>query len=437
MGSSRKFRVNIQYENILVAIAIVIPLFCGISMRMANIVSFTELFIILLLYNRDEFWITTPVYFIFYSQLLLVGASLSLFNVYCIICVFRLFREVRYIRIRENLSKIILYLLMLYAAIVCAFWRSVWEGFILALQGTAVLSISLFFREKVHLMNPVRKVFVLCCINAGIYGVLFKNIVGDYQATAGLIEYNVRYSGTASDPNYMAFFYCLGICYLLFMKGVKPWLVGGGCAALLVATALTGSLTALITIAAIFSLRVVFSTSGNKRTRILCSVLIVTLIICFVWYLFTDAINIPILNTYKSRILERLDYIHTGKSLSAITSGRTSIQEHYMNFYTQDNILRNLFGGYQINTQGIDSCLLMETNDAPHNTYIDVLMTCGFIGLVMFVMCFVMNICKCWKKWKNGDPDGMIGMICTFSTVIFIAGLSVFPAANYMYFLMV
>lgn len=432
-----KLKYPINLKKMLIWMSAFIPLLCGISTSTANLASFLELGILLFLYNYDEYWVITPVMFIFFPQLILVGESISLFNVYCILCVLKLFREVRKIRFKGNMVILIQYLLILYAACINMLWRSAWEGVVLVLQATSLLCILLSIKQRSHLNNDIQNIFIITCINAAIYGVLYKNIVGNFEVTNEVIQYNVRYSGSSGDPNYMAFYYCIALCYLMYSKRVKPMQVILGTIALFVATALTGSLTALVVILFIIMIRLFAGKDVKLHIRILVTAVVVILLATFIFYLFTDTFEIPLLETYKNRILERLDFLGQENSLSNITSGRADLQEMYLNYFFQQSILRIMFGGYQINSQGIDSAKALGLGSAAtHSTYVDILMTCGLIGFAIFIGSMIFNLIRYWKNWRLGDDESLVSLIRTIAAMIFIAGISVFPGTNYMYFLM-
>lgn len=430
-----KYKINLR--TILLWMSVFIPLSCGISTNIANLASFLELGILLFLYDYDEYWVITPVMFIFYPQLILVGESISLYNIYCILCVLKLFREVRKIKLKGNLVILVQYILILYAACINILWRSVWEGLVLVLQATSLLCILLSIKQRNYLNSEIQNVFIITCINAAIYGVLYKNIVGNFEVTSEVIQYNVRYSGSSGDPNYMAFYYCIALCYLLYSKRVKPIQIILGTIALFVATALTGSLTALVVILFIIMIRIFASKDLKLHFRILVTAVVVILLSTFIFYLFTDTFEIPILETYKNRILERLGFLGQENSLSNITSGRADLQEMYLNYFFQQSILRIMFGGYQINSQGIDSAKALGLGSvASHSTYVDILMTCGLIGFTIFIGSMIFNLIRYWKNWRIGDDESLVTLIRTIAAMIFIAGISVFPGTNYMYFLM-
>ncbi len=428
---------RILFNRMLIVIAMFIPYACGISTQMKNIVSFIELAILLWLYNDDEFWLLTPVLFIFFPQFLLIGTSISLYNVYCGLCVFKLITEVQKFSIRGNESILWMTVLILYSAVVCMCWRTIWEGVILALQGLALISVTLSIKRRKHLNSDMKKIFIVTCLNAALFGLIFKNVRGNYELTDKFVQINVRYSGTTDDPSYMAFFYCIAICYVLFMNGTSGIKKIIGFLLLFVATALTGSLTALVTILIIVGLYIILEKNLKPLGKIFSILLVVSAGIFFFTYITTDFMQIDVLETYKTRILEKTVDVGTGEFFNTMTSGRANLHSKYIEFFFQQNIFRILFGGYQINTHGGNGApFIYANNSMPHNTYIDVMFTCGLVGLVIFLFVLASNIRQQWVAWKKGNSDALTNLVYACSCTVFIYGLSVFPGTNYMYFLM-
>ena len=181
----------------------------------------------------------------------------------------------------------------------------------------------------------------------------------------------------------------------------------------------------------------IFNKEDSRAVKSISIFLTISLVAFFIYYLTTDKIAIRILSLYKNRILERILYYSRGNGANKITSGRTRLQMAYIQYFFSRNPLRILFGGYQINTQGLDGEPINLILDAPHNTYIDIMMTCGLFGLVLFIYAIMRNLRRYWVLWRNGDDASLTSLIHTCATALFMFGLSVFPGTNYMYFLMI
>ena len=56
--------------------------------------------------------------------------------------------------------------------------------------------------------------------------------------------------------------------------------------------------------------------------------------------------------------------------------------------------------------------------------------------IAIFIGSMIFNLIRYWKNWRLGDDESLVSLIRTIAAMIFIAGISVFPGTNYMYFLM-
>lgn len=416
-------------------IAMILPVFTGYGGNLVNIITVIEIVIAVYYINDDTFFLMTPIFIIYYSQLLLIGESVGGFNLFMWLCCFKLCRQ-RYVSVKEIRPIAGMVVLLLYASFVALLWQGLWNGINTAILSVGITSIAVKIRRSTELKHRFQMVMIAMCLSATLYGVLFVNIKGIYEQTNGLVYYTGRYCGTTADPNYMAFFYCVSVVYVMFSQRISSLIKYILVAALFFATAITGSLTALLAIFATFVLYMLWGEKGNLKKRVIAIVLMLSAGVFLYFALFTDTFEIAYLAVFKARIAEKMSFLQSG-NLSATTSGRTEYSGEYVHYLFEQNLLRMLLGGYQLNAVGLAGEAYEQIRFAAHNTYIDVLMTCGIVGLCIFIYRILSGIYSGYLLWHcRNDTQGLADAILLIIMAVFIAGLSCFPSTSYMLFFM-
>lgn len=419
--------------NIPLYLAIIVPFFCGFGKMASAIVCLLELLILLFYLPQKKFWWLAPIFYIYYTQLKI--GSLTFFNVYIMLAALKMFFIDKNFVFYKSSTWCIL-ILIIYAAIVLALQDTLWTGALLLIQSL----ISFFSLQKISrdedTVSKLKFVLVAMCLSAALYGLFFRNIKGSYETVEGLVQYTGRYSGTMSDPNYMAFFYSLSYCTVLFARfkffAIK-WVLAG---LLFLCIALTGSITAILNYAVVLIAYIFFAREEKSSQKRIGVIIITIFSVCFLLYLFSDLDNIPILNMYKERLLEKINDLISG-DIDGVTTGRTEYSGLYVEYLFQQDVFRILFGGYQLNAMGLIGEAADKISYAAHNSYVDVLMTCGVVGLVVFVAAFITRLIKIFNDWQKGrNVNDISRLIYIIIALIYMGGLSVFPGVNYMFFLL-
>jgi len=423
-------------SNIPIYIAMILPIFTGLGSGIANIIALIEFVIALYYFSSDKFWLITPIVCLYQSQLVLVGERIEFFLVFGLLSLVRLVLREKTLKKSGIRNKIIFVYLMIYASIVMMLWGEMFEGLKLLFQTITMFYAAYCIHNNEELFISLKKVVIFMSISAALYGVLFVNIKGQYEEQSTIVQYGARYSGTTGDPNYMAFFYCIAFCFLIFMQIKHQWIKRLIMLILFIAMALTGSLTGLLTFAVIMLLYLLFAKEVKLRNKVITSVLVIAVAVFFVWYIFSDRTGIEVLNLYRERILEKMVYANQG-DLGGLTTGRTELSGKYIKYLFEQNIFRILFGGYQLNAMGLMGEAAKLVKWGAHNSYVDVLMTSGIIGFICFVCAFLAKAIKHFREWHyTKDTTKIEGFVYCVVVAFFIMGLSIFPASNYMFFIM-
>ena len=257
--------------------AIILPIFCGLGDIAATIVSLLELCVLFYYIKSSRFWALSPIFYIYYSQLKIAGVVF--FNIYLGLAALKLIIFDKF-TIKKNII-LGVFALVLYSGFVLMSHDELWGGILYLMQSIISLYSLIKIKEDKEAYQEFKGVLVAICISAMLYGIFFQNIKGVYDETEGIIKYSGRYSGTKSDPNYMAFFYCLSFVIVLFKDfnyKILKWLLA---AILFIAIAISGSITALAVYMVALLLYVLLAKEDNVYQKALGVGLIILATILF------------------------------------------------------------------------------------------------------------------------------------------------------------
>ena len=420
-------------EDILFYLAIVLPIFCGIGNIATTIVSVLELLILLYYIKSSKFWMLSPIFYIYYSQLKISTAVF--FNVYIFLALFKL---VFFSRFNIKNKVIIgLFVIVAYAGLVLMSNIGIWTGVLFLIQSVVSLLSLIQIKSNNEIHKGFKEVLVAICVSAMLYGIIFQNIKGTYSEADGLIKYSGRYSGTKADPNYMSFYYCLSLVVVLFREykhNIFKWILAS---IFFVAIAISGSVTAFFIYAITLILYILLAQEKRFYQKLFGVCLIVAAVIFFVYYIKNDLTNLSFLNLLKGRLLEKIKF-WLADDLDAFTTGRTEYSKLYLEFFFKQNVFRILFGGYQINSMGLVGEAANAIRYASHNSYVDVIMTAGLIGLVAFITLLLCNLRGKIKKYlQDKNAENISNIIMSLVSIVFIFSISAVPGVEYMFFLFV
>lgn len=426
MVSVKKQKIEIPF-----ILAFILPIFCGFGGFATNIVSVAELLILLYYLKSSKFWIISPVFYIYYAQLEILGETF--FNFFIFLAAIKLIFIDKNFKVKGGLVWAIL-AMMWYAGIVLMVHTSLWAGTLFLIQITVSFIALNRIQQDEEVYRRLKIALVVICVSAALYGLLFRNIKTNQIIEDVGFESSGRYSGTMSDPNYMSFFYCLSFVTVLFHAFKKfrtKWILA---ILLLFAVLITGSITGLL-VCLCSLLLYIFTAKEISKIQKQRSVLLICLgILLFVLYVAVDISWLPQLGI-KERILDKLEYLSAG-DIDNLTTGRTEYSQLYVDYLFNQNIFRILFGGYQLNAMGLIGEAAQSIIFAAHNTYIDVLMTCGVLGLVVFLAFLVFNLLQKISYWKaSPSAERLSDIAYAIIGIIYIWGLSIFPGSSYMFFL--
>lgn len=354
-------------------------------------------------------------------------------NVYIFMSLLRWLVLDRRLKVFNRIPYLVLFLTV-YASTIYIFSGTISTWFYLVLQSIALFYALVSVQSDRNIIEQIKITTIVTTLSASLYGILFSNIKGVYEISGGFIILSARYSGTLGDPNYMAFYYCVAFSYLLYLNFTSKVMKIVLSLLLCISIALTGSITGLLVFILIFTVYLFH----KNRLSLIKRILTFTVLVSFV-YLFYNLLNsntdIGFFDLYRNRIFEKVEYLLSG-NLSGFTTGRTEYSLYYILYLFQQNLFRVFLGGYQLNALGLSGSAFEIIKFAAHNSYIDVLMTSGLCGLMIFIFAIFGNMKLHYKEWKmTGNIEEFSSFATTLVISVFISGLSIFPSSNYLFFL--
>ena len=120
------------------------------------------------------------------------------------------------------------------------------------------------------------------------------------------------------------------------------------------------------------------------------------------------------------------------KDFDSFSTGRTSLSEVHLNIFNDSSIIRQMFGGYAVNSYYID--VAQGANFSAHNEYIDMLLNVGIVGwIVMYGFVAVNALRKIVLFRKQKDNSFLCGTMMNFAWLYYVATLTVFLDFRYMF----
>lgn len=209
------------------------------------------------------------------------------------------------------------------------------------------------------------------------------------------------------DSNYSTLLLNIGIACTLFDRNFKWYMKVG------------------ITLLNLFAMTVTLSTSGLigflltlmgfvivKRSSIPSKVWKSILLLLGMVLLFDLYINLPstmqneTINAYIDRMQDKLFLVQSG-DISSFTTNRSSIADQKMDYFMNgQGVLKQLFGFNSLFADG--------SNVVPHNTYIDLLLQIGLVGMILTLGHIVTSSIRAWKDKNRNRRDLLLKLLMLY-----------------------
>ena len=219
------------------------------------------------------------------------------------------------------------------------------------------------------------------------------------------------------DANFSAFVLNLGIICLLNFVSAK-WYYKVACMIpILYAFVLTRSVSGFL---ALFLAICVMLLFNSKKSKGIVGVIVFFIIVICAYQLYgslSKDLHIEIVDAFIERLEEKLTFVQAG-DISNATTNRSEHATAYFNYiFNEQSAVKLLFGGNPIIVNSV-------SGSASHNTYLDILLQFGIVGLVPFVAYLIHRLAK---TLKNSDDQYRRAKITLKVLCMFFAlGLSIY-----------
>ena len=209
------------------------------------------------------------------------------------------------------------------------------------------------------------------------------------------------------DSNYSTLLLNIGIACALFDRNFKWYMKLGITFFELFAMTVTLSASGLIGLLLTLMGFVVVK-RGSIPSKVWKSILLLLGMVL----LFNLYINLPstmqneTINAYIDRMQDKLFLVRSG-DISSFTTNRSSIADQKMDYFMNgQGALKQLFGFNSLFADG--------SNAVPHNTYIDLLLQIGLVGMILTLGHIVTSSIRAWKDKNRNRRDLLLKLLMLY-----------------------
>jgi hypothetical protein len=289
----------------------------------------------------------------------------------------------------------------------------------------AWLLIVFVFQYRKKLVNFFY-VYHISMVSAFITGLLTSNSMSVDTVIGNEVVQITRFSATFEDPNYMGFFYIIGIFAMvtlkMYSKKIRMVLI-----VMFYAMIMFGlSITSIVVSAILWIAYFVVTKQINVKV-VLVGILILFLILQLYAFALQNP-DFPVIGSLAARISHKTAALLEG-DMSDFTTERSDLSEKHMEFFNEQSAFKKLFGGNIVNTK-----MQVQFNEAAHNEYIDMLLNIGIIGTGILLMYIAIDIfINIGKAWRKQSEIAMFRVMSKLVWLLYAMTLTVF--LDYRFFM--
>ncbi len=309
-----------------------------------------------------------------------------------------------------------------------------------------ICGLFLYAIEEIHLIANIGSsgpliawvlAFMLCCFvtldeeisiskNDATYGliagIIFSAIVylvNNPSFTSDIIN-NIfsgyRFTAYGDDPNYYSLYMCISLASLVVKDKITRFdyiLIG----ALVCLCFMTASKMCLGLMIINLVYLIVFTSNTQKKMG---RNFVILIVICCVAFLCRDYIEL-----FMNNLLNRAG--GNNITLNTLTTGRSNILSEYIYILFEDISVFMLGKGFDYHRH-----IAINSGKGAHNTYLDVILAWGLIGVIVFAV--IMNLwLKKYKKKLNANRYTIMSKFPFFILLINFLDLSCFSAGMFFF----
>jgi hypothetical protein len=344
----------------------------------------------------------------------------SLVRVYNILFLFYMVINSTRINIKSYFPFLVIYFLLIFTEL---------RYNVFNLQGIISSVVILTIMSLLHKSVLSRKLMLFTFITTGLCIVYY-----------GLCNlewiYIGRFYSVVKDPNYTAFLLFPGYIASMSLNVVKSKLVIIIFLIFLIAILFTSSLTALFSLLIVTYLKFKYDLNNSILNYFKNYYLVLFIpFILSLFILFGDIFEEGLL--LVNRLNETIELL-SQSDFSAATSNRSDLFSSYFRLIWDSDLFNFIFGFYPyLTSPDLNSVSISKFDNISHNSYLDVMLYVGLIGLIIVIFFNFSRIKFLVDKFRKADYIYFDLFLIKFSFVIMSASLSLFPFRYFIYFFLI
>ena len=391
----------------------------------------------IILINKDEFVLIYAVLYVFMGRLMVYQGGVSLVNVFLLLYVARMIFKGERLKLNRYLLPI---LIMLFLHGFFVLFPAFNYNIIKLINYLASILLIFSLLNKLKDIELLRKFLITLSVSsiaACIYGIVNKNSYSFSETLNTGMLVSERFKGVSSDPNYMAITFLIGLLGIFALKNQNKLLSIALGFLLIYFILTTESTTALLCLILIL---VIYLIMQRKPTNVMIVSFISAIGIMMIIANFNEIYGYLLQSqnyaSFASRVTGQINDIFQHNN-NDIASGRLVISVAYWKYFWEQNIFRILFGGNMCGIYGMGKYVLtfLPGLYATHNTQLDILMSTGLIGWLIFSFLAIRSMINTWKMYFANN-EGIYKLLFMIKSVImlFSFSLAFFPSWTILVF---
>lgn len=374
--------------------------------------------------GTKDIYLVYPIMLFYYAHFgMLFGLSVyRLFTFMFLISVFIYNRNIKF-----KLNQLLPFAVFLFYCLIVIVPYNVRQSFFAIVDLFCILVLINTYLKDTSSVKKFFKIYVLISLVAYVTGMNSENVLeSSIQINGKWVDIS-RNLATFEDPNYMGFFYTVGIFAMTSLRLFNPKVRVGLIAVLYYMILSSISFTALVVNALLWILY--FVLAKKLTLKVFLGFIGVALVL---YGLYLYGMNNPdskVFGAFFYRISEKTNSF-VSDDLSDVTSGRLGLAAEHMNFFLNQPIYRMLVGLNAASTLKTD---LNGSGVAGHNEYVDMLLNIGIIGTVImmsFIISRCVNVYRRYASYRD-EKDACI-LLCKFAWLAYATTLTVFGDFRFM-----
>lgn len=364
-------------------------------------------------------------FMIFYSPLYGAVFGFSTYRLYSLMVLVELLLKLRKNSVIKAKNVIPIAIYVVYAMLVVTSYSVVDAAYVI-LNVICCMTITVgSLQDNPENVRKFFKIYVLVALVGAFTGLMGKNVQIEENVFANSL-YAIRFTATFEDPNYMGFFYSIGVFAVVTLKLFKPvcrWVVVIALYAVIMSSA---SITAVVVNILLWIVYLAVTRKINVKVGVAGFVIMFLLIGLYQYGLQNP--ETPIVGYLSSRINEKLMEAEAG-DMSSVTTGRTDLVKAHFEYFLDLPLWKQLIGGTPVNV----SYIAKDIYGMAHNEYIDMLLNVGLIGTVLMLWYMLRGAYSCIRAYRRTKDDThLCRLMCKCVWLAYAATLTLFLEFRFM-----